>query len=59
MLIWTRNPPRLWTGQYREGFPYTVRPFDDDITSADEALEAYGYMTGKILVLDEEYPSYW
>lgn len=59
MLIWTRFPGRLWTGQYREGYPYTIRPFDDDIKSLDEALEAYGYLTGKILVLDFEETPWW
>lgn len=59
MLIWTRNPPRLWTGQYKDGYPYTIRPFDDDIRTMDDALEAYGYLTGKILVLDEVEPVWW
>ena len=59
MLIWVKDENRLYTGQYRDGYPYTVRPFDDDIESIDEALEAYGYLTGKILRLEEAEPVWW
>ena len=59
MLIWVRREQRLYTGQYYKGYPYTRRPFDDDIKSLDEALAAYGYMTGKILVLDDVDPQWW